>query len=111
MRRLATVLAAALSALALLAGPAFAANGQSPVRTEMGGEEFAHPHYVVTPQGCKNIHGPLYFIPGPGPHLAAFASSGFAAVFEGGRSEDHLDFTRGPWHDLGPGLPTSAELC
>jgi hypothetical protein len=94
-----------------LGGPA-GAQGQSPVRHEPGG--MAHGHFVVTPTGCVDIHKSVFFLPGPGPHLAGFASSGFIAVEMGGRDPGFIDFTRGIWHDIDHPdwpFPTRDDLC
>jgi hypothetical protein len=109
VRRIVTLLAAALGALALVAGPALA-KGQSPVRFQQH-VDGTHTHFVVTPNGCRSIHGPVYSVGGPGPHQASFASSGAAAVFQGGKDMDFVDTSRGPWHDLGPDFPVPQPTC
>lgn len=99
--RLLAVATLAAILLTFMAGSAFA-QGDSPVRFTPG-EDRAHPHYVLTPQGCMQIHGPVYFVPdSKGIHKAALASSGYAAVFNGGRDPSIIDLSRGPWHGACP---------
>jgi hypothetical protein len=103
-RRLVLSTALLLALLIVMGGPALAQQGGpfeiepgSPVRF-VEGEDGAHQHYVVTPQGCVFVHGPVFFTPDKGHHLAAFASSGFVAVFLGGQDPAFLDPSRGTWH-------------
>jgi hypothetical protein len=104
MRRLVLSAALLLALLFVMGGPALAQQGGpfeiepgSPVRF-VEGEDGAHTHYVVTPQGCVFVHGPVFFTPDKGQHLAAFASSGFVAVFLGGQDPGFIDLSRGTWH-------------
>jgi hypothetical protein len=100
MKRALFVLSLLVVMVGLMAGPAL---GQgffepgSPVRFDAG-EDGAHSHAAVTPQGCVAIHGPVYFVPDKGPHFASFTSSGLAAIEFGQQDESFFDPTRGIWH-------------